>query len=169
MLTASASIGISCFLPDPRARVEAKKVARAGKEGSKEITTTHSLSSTYIFPKMTLFPSPSLNRCIFRQDAREISPFLPVLSGIYSEDTRVHRVVLPPTPRCPSAQGSRHVGPRSTIAPEAAQPYGLPRRAATSRNVKGGKVGNPIGTPPASGAGDRGGNGREQKEIRSVV
>ena len=169
MLTIIASLALASFLPDPRARVEVEKVARAGKEGSKEITTTHSLSSTYIFPKMTLFPAPSLNRCIFSQDARERSPLLPILVGIYSEDTSVRRAALPPTPRCPSAQGSRHVPPGSTIAPKAAQPYGSPRRAATSRNVKPGKVGNPIGTPPASGAGDRGGNGREQKEIRSVV
>jgi len=56
MLNPCAFIGLNSFLPYPRARVEAKNSARAGKEGNKEIITTHSLSSTYIFPKMTSFP-----------------------------------------------------------------------------------------------------------------
>jgi len=97
MLTAIASTGISCFLPDPRARVEVKKVARVGKEGNREIIITHSLSSTYIFREDELFPAPSSNRCIFTQDAREIIHFLPALAGIYSEDIRVPRAVPPPT------------------------------------------------------------------------
>lgn len=56
MLTACASIRIHSFLPSLRARVEAKSGARAGKEGIRERIITHSLSSTYIFPKMNSFP-----------------------------------------------------------------------------------------------------------------
>ena len=137
MLTASASIGISCFLPDPRARVEAKKVARAGKEGNREIIITHSFSSTYIFTEDELFPAPSSNRCIFAQDAWEIIHFLPAFAGIFSEDTRVPRAVLPPTLR----HTSHHVGAGSNISRKAEQGYDCAQGTRQAQNVKVGKVG----------------------------
>ena len=56
---------------------------------------------------------------------------------------------------------THHVPPRSTIAPKAAQPYASRPCAATWRIIKVGKMGKPLGTPPASARGDRTGNGRE--------
>ena len=151
MLTVIASIGIHCFLPSPRARVGAKMGAHIGKEGMNRKERNIYIIWTYIFSKMNSFPRHLRKDASF---AKMRGNELPRKMHLPKDARRVtgHRIgacpnppaALSPTPRCPSAQGSRHVPPRSTIAPKAAQPYGPRRRAAPSRNVKPGKVGNPI-------------------------
>jgi hypothetical protein len=147
MLIAIASIGIHCFLPSPRARVGAKMGAHIGKEGMNRKERNIYIVSTYIFSKMNSFPRH------LRKDAslaKMRGNELPEKMHLPKDARRVtgHRigacpnppVALSPTPRRLSAQGSRHVGPGSTIAPKAAQPCATLRRAATSRIIKLGKV-----------------------------
>lgn len=177
MLSTVHTSGISCFLPDPRARVEAKVGAWAGKEGINRKERNIYISCTCIFPIDEFIPAHLSQRCIFNQDARETIPS-PRHLAIDASGASGHRIEASPnfpavpfrTACAPLAQGSRHVGPGSTIAPQARQPYG---RALARRHVAGHQTRQDgqgrIGTPPASGAEDRGGNGQEQKEIRSVV
>lgn len=137
MLSVHASIGTNCFLPDPRARLEAKSSARAGKEGinRKEINTY--ILCVYIFPKMNSFPRH------LRKDASltKMSGNEFPLAGIFSMMHLAQRGARRGSFAAPWAPPSRHVGAGSTIASKAAQPYDHPGRAATSRNVKPGKMG----------------------------
>lgn len=136
MLNTVHTYGISCFLPDPRARVEAKVGVWAGKEGINRKERSIYISCTCIFPTDEFIPAHLFQRCIFNQDARETIPNPSHLSidasgasGHRSEASPNSRAKPSRTARSPLAQGSRYVGPGSTIAPQARQPYG----SATAR------------------------------------
>lgn len=141
MLSEVHTFGISCFLPDPRARVEAKVGAWAGKEGMNRKERSIYISCTCIFPIDEFIPAHLSQRCIFNLDARETIPSPRHLSTDASGASG-HRIEASSNPRAkpsrtacsPLAQRSRHVGPGSTIAPQA-QSYGRAPARGPSREA----------------------------------